>query len=414
MIFLDRKSKGNFDLSTLLTISLTLISLLFADKIQAQNFTTYFTGNTVDEVRSPEGGTCLMGGASEDDNGMKWFLNRADGGDVLVLRASGSDGYNDYLYNELGISVNSVETIVFNNASASQETYIHEKIKKAEAIWFAGGDQWDYITYWRDTPVDSLINEGILQRNIVIGGTSAGMAVLGRYYFTAENGTVTSSQALNNPYRSKMTVSNSPFIETNFLSNVITDTHYDDPDRRGRHSAFLARMMTDYSIFPKGIAAEEYAAICIDENGVAQVFGDASQEDFAYFIRPNCNLQDMQPEVCAAGQRLTWNHNGEALIVYKVKGTENGSNTFNVRDWKAIQGGTWEFWYVNNGSFKTSTSSETVCSGDESNAMVVLENGSLYLKKEDGLIIKGKDGKCYTIGVSAEGVLEQTEVACPQ
>ena len=43
---------------------------------------------------------------------MQWFLEQANGGDVLVLRASGSDGYNQYLYNDLGINVNSVESIV--------------------------------------------------------------------------------------------------------------------------------------------------------------------------------------------------------------------------------------------------------------------------------------------------------------
>ena len=42
-----------------------------------------------------------MGGASEDDNAMKWFLERANGGDVLVLRATGADGYNDYLFSSL-------------------------------------------------------------------------------------------------------------------------------------------------------------------------------------------------------------------------------------------------------------------------------------------------------------------------
>ena len=72
----------------------------------------------------------MMGGATEHDEAMKWFLQRANGGDVLVLRASGSDGYNDYMYTDLGITLNSVETIVFNDGSAANETYIHNKIKK--------------------------------------------------------------------------------------------------------------------------------------------------------------------------------------------------------------------------------------------------------------------------------------------
>ena len=99
-----------------------------------------------------------MGGSTEDANAMKWFLKRANGGDILVLRTSGSNGYNDYLYSELGVSVNSVETIVCHNAAASNEPYILQKIQQAEAIWFAGGDQWTYINYWRNTPINKLLS----------------------------------------------------------------------------------------------------------------------------------------------------------------------------------------------------------------------------------------------------------------
>ena len=39
------------------------------------------------------------------------------------------------------------------------------------------------------TAIDSLINAGIQNRNMAIGGTSAGMAILGGYYFSAQYGT---------------------------------------------------------------------------------------------------------------------------------------------------------------------------------------------------------------------------------
>ena len=172
----------------------------------SQNYTSYITGNTTDLTVVPSGGICLMGGATENDNAMIWFLQQANGGDVLVLRASGSDGYNNYMYSGLGVSVNSVETIVFNNSYASSEAYIHQKIQQAEAIWFAGGDQWDYISNWRNSAIDSLINDAISSRNIVVGGTSAGMAILGGFYFSAQNGTVTSSTALSNPFDNNVTV----------------------------------------------------------------------------------------------------------------------------------------------------------------------------------------------------------------
>ena len=82
---------------------------LFAESqaARAQGYTSYFTGNATDVATSPQGGVCLMGGAGEDDHAMAWFLERVDGGDVLVLRCSGSDGYNDYLYSELSVDVES-------------------------------------------------------------------------------------------------------------------------------------------------------------------------------------------------------------------------------------------------------------------------------------------------------------------
>ena len=227
-----------------------------------------------------------MGGATENDNAMIWFLQQANGGDVLVLRASGSDGYNNYMYSGLGVSVNSVETIVFNNSYASSEAYIHQKIQQAEAIWFAGGDQWDYISNWRNSAIDSLINDAISSRNIVVGGPSAGMAILGGFYFSAQDGTVTSSTALSNPFDNNVTVDSLPFISNQFLSDVITDTHYDNPDRKGRHLVFLARILVDYGIEAKGIACDEYTAICIDTNGIARVYGDyPNYDDNAYFIQ---------------------------------------------------------------------------------------------------------------------------------
>ena len=276
-----------------------------------------------------------MGGAAEHDEAMKWFLQRADGGDVLVLRTSGSNGYNNYLYTDLGVSVNSVETIVFNNPNAANESYIHDKIRNAEAIWFAGGNQWSYISYWRNTPIDSLINDAIQNRNIVVGGTSAGMAILSNYYFSASNGTVTSSTALNNPYDSDVTVDSTEFLNVDFMHDVITDTHYDDPDRKGRHVVFLARILTDYGIAAKGIACNEYTAVCVDENGLARVYGDyPAYPETAFFLQTNCELSDYNPENCSNSTPLNWNLNGTAVKVYKVNGTNNGNNTFDLSDWE--------------------------------------------------------------------------------
>lgn len=343
----------------LISAIFALIPLVFL----GQNYTSYFTGNNTDMIAYPAGGVCMMGGATEDDNAMKWFLQRADGGDILVLRASGSNGYNDYLYSQLGVTVNSVETIVFNNAAAADEAYIHQKINQAEAIWFAGGDQWDYVRYWRNSPVDSLINIGIKERNVVVGGTSAGMAILGGFYFTARYGTVTSQQALANPYSSLVNVDSASFLKTGFMDEVITDTHFDNPDRRGRLMVFLARIFKDYGLYSRAIACDEYTAVCVDTTGIAKVFGGyPPHQDNAYFIQSNCELSSPAPEVCQLGSPLTWDLNGNALKVYRIKGTATGTNYFDLNDWKTGNGGTWLDWYVKTGTFFEKTGDALDCS----------------------------------------------------
>ena len=216
--------------------------VLIINPISAQNFISYFTGDTSDVETTTIPGTVLMGGSTENDSAMVWWLKRAGGGDVLVIRASGSNGYNDYLYSELGQTVNSVESIVFQNRSNSYDPYVIKRLKCAEALWIAGGDQGKYTSYWKDTPVDSLINWLINVKHIPVGGTSAGMAIMGGVYFDALQGSVTSAEALANPYDPLVSIGRNDFIHNPILPKTITDTHFDNPDRRGRLVTFLRRL----------------------------------------------------------------------------------------------------------------------------------------------------------------------------
>lgn len=332
---------------------LVLPLLLCSAALQAQGYTNWFIGDSTDAQTQPLGGVCLMGGATEHDEAMRWFLLQADGGDVLVLRASGSSGYQNYLYSELGVAVNSVETIRFDDASAAGSAYVQERIQRAEAIWFAGGDQWNYVSYWRDTPIAALINAAITERNVVVGGTSAGMAILGGVYFTAQNGTVSSAAALADPYANAVTLSNTPFLTAPWMADVVTDTHYDNPDRRGRHTVFVARAWMDLGVDVLGIACNEYTAVCIAPDGIARVYGEWPQyPEYAFFVQPNCEEPE-GPELLAPGQPLTWHRSGQAVKVYKVPGTMFGEHFFDLNDRRSGSGGSWEDWSVQAGVFAT-------------------------------------------------------------
>jgi cyanophycinase-like exopeptidase len=173
--------------------------------------------------------------------------------------------------------------------------------------------------------VEDAINYLINTKKVTIGGTSAGLAILGSHYFSAQNGTVTSDQALTNPYNTLVQIGGNNFITAPFLLNTITDSHYSQRTRQGRHIAFMARMMKDNMITDvKGIGIDEQTAVCIDENGLGKVFGIND----AYFLKN----ESLGPETCILGTPLTWSQNNLAIKAYKIKGNSSGSGNFDVKN----------------------------------------------------------------------------------
>lgn len=279
----------------------------------------YLTGDGADAVVPTTPGLLLMGGDTDVDAAMLWMIEHAEGGDFVVIRASGGNGYNNYLYN-MG-NLDSVETIVFQEASAAYDPFVLQTIENAEALFIAGGDQWKYVDYWRGTPVEDAIH-ALRDQGVPIGGTSAGLAVLGEFYFSAQNGTVYSHEALADPYNMYMTLGND-FLEFPHLSGVITDSHFQERDRMGRLVGFLARIVQDgWAGQARGIAVDEVTALVVEADGTATRLGSGN----VYFLEtPGA------PEVCQPGQPLTFLN----VSVYRL--SDGGS--FDLATWTG-QGGT--------------------------------------------------------------------------
>ena len=119
----------------------------------------------------------MMGGGKDLDEAFRWLCSKANGGDFLVLRALGDDAYNSYV-NGL-CKLNSVATLVIPDLAAAQDPAVADIIRHAEAVFIAGGNQARYVEFWKGTPVEDAINANIASGK-PIGGTSAGLAVLGR------------------------------------------------------------------------------------------------------------------------------------------------------------------------------------------------------------------------------------------
>jgi len=332
---------------------LGLFALFFSALAAQTAYQSFFSGDTTDINVPVSGGIVLMGGAGENDNAMRWFLQQCNGGNVVVLRASGGDGYNKYLFSDLGVGVHSVQTIVIPNQASANDPYIARQIRNAEGLWIAGGDQANYVRWWKDSPVGDALRYLISEKKAVMGGISAGMAIQGAAYFSALNDGITSGEALDNPFHRKVTVGGGDFLHHPLLRNVITDTHYDARNRQGRHLVFMARVMKDYKVIPIGIACAEHTAICIDSSGYARVFGRFPKEqDYAYFLRVNCENDLVGPEILVAEKPLHWFRKKSAVRTLKIPGKPDGHAGMNLHTWESTAGGKWENWWVDQGVFQ--------------------------------------------------------------
>ncbi len=301
------------------TVSLLLLSAVLALPAQAR-VTRYLTGNAADVVVPLAGPAHDFGGGSTDvDAALQWIIDQVRGCttcstriDVVILRSSGSNGYNDYIYAMNG--VDSVETLVITKASDSNTTAVETTVKNAEVVFFAGGDQCDYVKYFKGTRVETAV-ESVYARGGGVGGTSAGTAIQGDFTYDGCTASAVSSDALANPYHRSVTFTYDFFHWAN-LQNTITDSHFVTRDRMGRTMAFIARQIQDgKAASALSIAVNEVTSVVVDKNGLATVMGDGP----AYFI-----LGDHAPEVCQPGVPLTYSN----FKIWKV----SAGGTFDLKN----------------------------------------------------------------------------------
>lgn len=335
----------------LLLTSLLGSCVLLAQTAHAVRF--YTTGNTANVARTTSFGLCLAGGGSDDEwqAGWKFMLGRSGGGDVVVIRADGRrGGYESFIYDDDGGHgfpvVDSVTTILIERASDANRNDVDAAIRNAEMVFFAGGDQWDYIRWFRGTKLETAVEYVMNTKRIPVGGTSAGMALLGGVDFTARYDSpdpnkdlVDTEDVINDPTGAFVdldrTVVNPPF-----MNNIVTDTHFSERAREGRLVGFMARADYNYSDVSystiKAIASDEGTAACIDAGGVARVYGAGR----SFFLIGNRPIERIQ-----SGRSLDWWGSRQAVKVYAITGSDSGSATFNLATWTG-SGGATEYWWV--------------------------------------------------------------------
>ncbi len=166
------------------------------------------------------------------------------------------------------LGVASVRQLYINTANAS-DTDIADAIRAADIVWCRGGSQSRYCANWNGTPVEDAIR-AVFDRGGVIGGTSAGCAILGEFIYDARGGSCDTSTALRDPFAEEIS------FTTDFLNltpNVLFDTHFTERARIGRLAVYLARLRAEHRRLVLGVGVDARTALCIGPDGEAEVFG---------------------------------------------------------------------------------------------------------------------------------------------
>ena len=311
-------------LRVIILLLLTGLALVSLSPAQTTTYKYFRIGSPTDAVTKISAGFALMGGGDDLDEAFRWLCDKAPGGDFLVLRAAGDDDYNVYV-NGL-CHLNSMATLLIPDRQAAQDPKVAEIIHHAEVIFISGGDQARYINYWQNTPVRDALRAH-LAAGKPIGGTSAGLAVLGEFIYSAQGDApddpdLASSQTLVNPYLPRVTVRRD-FLHIQLLNNTLTDTHFAKRDRMGRSLTFLARIVQDgWSKRPREIAVDEKSAVLLEPDGKAKVVGPGRG---AYFIAVR-----EPPSACRPNTPLTMRN---FAVYHAPQGT-----TFDVKRWTGSGG----------------------------------------------------------------------------
>src|SRR5690606_30201356 len=241
-------------------------------------------GNPAAATPGPvEPGLMLVGGGGWPQDAFRWMVERAGHGHIVVLRASGAAEAQDEFYKQIG-GLASAQTVVFSDRKAASDPAVLAALEAADGIFIAGGDQANYVRYWKGTPLNAVLDRHVRDGK-PLGGTSAGLAILGAWTYGAmDGGSMTSEVALRDPLDPGVTLVDD-FLHLPYLAHVITDSHFAARDRLGRLVAFVARLRGEGAADVAGLGIDEGAALCIDGDGVGRLYPGA-QGGFAWLVRP--------------------------------------------------------------------------------------------------------------------------------
>lgn len=217
-----------------------------------------------------EGHLFIIGGGDRPDSLMTQFLALGGGSKahVLVVPFASSDiedtgSYQQEQFARLGCAssqyVNSPKKLIDSEESLA-------KLDGITAVFFSGGDQNRLTDYLKGTKFLAKIRD-IYQNGGVIGGTSAGAAVMSKIMLTGEEENVPDKYKGDFSYIKQGNVQTADGF--GFIDSAIIDQHFIIRKRQNR----LISLVLQHRM--KGIGIDEATAIIVNPKGSFRVAGQS-------------------------------------------------------------------------------------------------------------------------------------------
>jgi cyanophycinase len=217
----------------------------------------------------------VMGGGPWHDEVQKRFVELAGGasGTILVLpmASASSDsgkssvaGWKEYGINARALVVNREEAMRADTAAL---------FKGVTGIWFGGGDQSRLTAAIAGTPVEAAIRSRYQRAGTVVGGTSAGAAVMSRMMITGDERNFGGKRPPSDSSQAFITIDRNNVVTTDgfgYIDNAIIDQHF---VRRRRHNRLVSLVLENPKLVGAGI--DESTALEVRPDGTWKVLGES-------------------------------------------------------------------------------------------------------------------------------------------
>lgn len=218
-----------------------------------------------------KGQLLIIGGGSRPPDALKEFVAWSKSGSILVITsASGvpQESGPSMVTQFLKAGANDVSWLHIDSPEMGNADSTVQTIESATAIFFTGGVQERVVQRIRGTRSEAAIKKLYFEKGGIIGGTSAGAAVMSKVM-------ITGNELINKDTTDSFIAIQAKNIEMKpgfgFLDNVIVDQHF---VARKRHNRLISLVLENPKLV--GIGIDEGTAILVYPNHKFRVYGKGS------------------------------------------------------------------------------------------------------------------------------------------